>query len=261
MRRYDWTVALFAACMKSLMVDRKAFAFSALSMLGNNALYFVNWWLFFTVAGEVRGWALSQMASLYGTVAFAFGFAMFFFGGAREIVSAIDSGRLDVYLGKPRHPLPALMLAEAKPYGLGDMLTGPLLWFTLGGLSAGQGFVALVVGCAAGLVLLATLTALHSLAFWKSGAKSLVDQLFDAFIIASSFPQHAMPLPLKLVLLTVVPAGFMGMVPVGILSQPSLTGVAGMVAASAAYMAIAVWVFNRGLRRYRSGNSLVVQGS
>lgn len=257
MTRYSWAWALFGAGMKSLMADRRAFAFSALSMLGNNALYFVNWWLFFGMVGEVRGWELAHMAVLYGTVAFAFGFAMFFFGGAREIVSAVESGRLDVYLGKPRHPLPALMLAEAKPYGLGDMMTGPVLWFTLGGLSAAQGLVALVVGCAAGVVLLATLTALHSLAFWKNDAKGLVDQIFDAFIIASSSPQHVLPVSLKFILLTVIPAGFMGMIPTQAILHPSLPTVGGMVLVAAFYMAAATWIFNRGLRRYTSGSMMV----
>lgn len=258
--RYSWMAALFGAGMKSLMADRKAFTFSALSMFGNNALYFVNWWLFFGMVGEVRGWDLSRMAVLYGSVAFAFGVTMFFLGGAREIVSAIESGRLDVYLGKPRHPLPALMLAEAKPYGLGDMATGPVLWFTLGGLSWAQGLVALVVGCAAGVVLLATLTFLHSLGFWKSGAKSLVDQLFDAFVIASSFPQNALPVSLKFILMTAIPAGFMGMVPAWAIFHPSILTVGGIVAAAAFYMAVAAWVFNRGLRHYTSGSMMVSGG-
>lgn len=256
MARYAWIGAVFWAGMKSLMANRKAFAFSALSMFGNNLLYFVNWWLFFGMAGDVRGWGVSQMAVLYGTVAFAFGFAALFFGGAREIVSAIESGRIEVYLGKPRHPLPVLMLAEAKPYGLGDLITGPVLWFTLGGLSWGQGVVAVIVGCSAGVILLATITTLHSLGFWKSGAKGLVEQMFEAFIIASSFPQHALPVSLKFILLTVIPAGFMGVVPVEAILHPSFLTVGGMVAAAAFYMAVAAWIFNRGLRRYQSGSMM-----
>lgn len=256
MTRISWAFALLLASMKSVMANRKAFAASALGMLVNNLMYFAIWWLFFDISGEVRGWSLAHLSILYGTVAFAFGFTMLFFGGVRDLAYTIDSGRLDVHLGKPRHPLLVQLLSGARPSGFGDLLTGPLLWFTLGGLSLGQGMLALILSCAAGVVLLATLVALHSLAFWKSGSSGLIEQLFSSLIVVSSFPHHVLPEALRIFLLTAIPAGFIGVFPTDVIAAPSMAGIAGTIAAAAIYMTAAVWIFNRGLRRYRSGNMM-----
>lgn len=250
-------VTIFSAALRSLMADRKAFILSAAGMFINNLLYFMIWWMVFDMVGSVKGWTMAHIATMYGTVAFAYGVAFFFGGGVRDLAWAIESGRLDIYLGRPRHPLPTLMLTESRPSALGDVVTGLVLWFTLGGLSPIQGLLALLMGTAASVIVLSVVTAINCLAFWKTGARSMVDQLFDSFIIASSAQQNVLPVPVKLILLSVVPAGFVGLVPVEAIFHPSPWAVCGMLAAAFFYAGTAVWIFNRGLRRYTSGNMMV----
>jgi ABC-2 type transport system permease protein len=59
---------------------------------------------------------------------------------------------------------------------------------------------------------------------------------------------------LRLVLFTVLPAGFAGYVPARLVQRPALADALLLTAAAAGYLAIAAIVFNRGLRRYASGS-------
>ena len=61
-------------------------------------------------------------------------------------------------------------------------------------------------------------------------------------------------------LFTVLPAGFVGYLPVQIVRQPSIVSIAMLAAGAATYLTIATWVFGRGLRRYASGSRFVTFG-
>jgi ABC-2 type transport system permease protein len=62
------------------------------------------------------------------------------------------------------------------------------------------------------------------------------------------------------VLFTVVPAGFVGYLPVRILHAPSFTNVTILVIVAVAYVGLAALIFDRGLRRYASGSRFTTFG-
>ena len=62
---------------------------------------------------------------------------------------------------------------------------------------------------------------------------------------------------MRLVLFTVFPAAYIGLLPVEAVRDHSLIQALGVLAAAVAYGALAVWVFERGLRRYASGNRIL----
>jgi viologen exporter family transport system permease protein len=59
---------------------------------------------------------------------------------------------------------------------------------------------------------------------------------------------------LRLVLFTILPAGFVGYLPVALVREPSPARAVLLCAGAAGYLAFAVLVFHRGLRRYASGS-------
>jgi ABC-2 type transport system permease protein len=65
---------------------------------------------------------------------------------------------------------------------------------------------------------------------------------------------------LRLVLFTVLPAGFVGYLPVRLIHAPSVTNVAILLIVATAYMGLAVLIFDRGLRRYASGSRFTTFG-
>ena len=95
-----------------------------LLMLANNLLFYITFLIYFHNFSSLEGWGSEDLALLIGCTCWAFGLAVFVTGGVRDLAQSIASGALDSYLGRPRHPLPALLLGQCIPSGLGDMASG-----------------------------------------------------------------------------------------------------------------------------------------
>ena len=93
-----------------------------------------------------------------------------------------------------------------------------------------------------------------SLAFWLGRVETLSRQLWEFLITFSLYPEPLFGGALRLVLFTVLPAGFVGYVPLAVVQRPSATLALVLVAAVCVYGTLAAVVFERGLRRYASGS-------
>jgi ABC-2 type transport system permease protein len=103
-----------------------------------------------------------------------------------------------------------------------------------------------------GLLFLAIGICLQSIAFFTAGGSALADQLFETMICLGTIPQHTNGLVVKVILFTILPAGFMAIMPVEIVHRHSLALLAVLALAVSAYLAISVAIFNRGVSRYTS---------
>ena len=133
----------------------------------------------------------------------------------------IVDGQLDIHLARPRSPLVSLIFSRAEPEAIGDVLSGIILIIFLGNLSLLGNVAALLLGLIIATILVSTAIIVNSLVFWSGGRTSVVDQIFDVFINLSTMKLAAM-------------------------------GVAALV-----FPVLAVFVFNRGLRCYTSGNKML----
>jgi ABC-2 type transport system permease protein len=88
-------------------------------------------------------------------------------------------------------------------------------------------------------------------------ALALCEELFNTLMLVTCYPQHPFALPVRIVLFTVFPAAFAAFVPAEVVRHPDGGGVLLMLAAAGGYSVLAVAVFDRGLKRYRSGNRLL----
>ena len=226
-------------------------------MFANNLIFFVVWVVFFSHFSSIRGWGQEDVALLIGIVAWAVGASLFFAGGVREIARAIVDGNLDVHLGRPAHPLPSLVFSASRPAGLGDMATSLLFWFTIGGQSLADLPFLILLGTAAAFVFVATNAIVQSAAFWLPGMVQLAEEVLSLMILVSAYPQHTFGTGLKIILYTVFPTAFIGLLPVEAMRETSLLKMLGVLAAAITYAGLALWVFNRGLLRYTSGNRLL----
>src|SRR5262249_8440990 len=112
MRLYTWIPALGLANLRSELVRPWNVALLATFMALNNFVWFGVWWLFFGLAGDVRGWTLRDVTEIYGILAVAYGIYATFFGGARNVALFVQNGALDVYLGRPRSPLLGVLFSR-----------------------------------------------------------------------------------------------------------------------------------------------------
>jgi ABC-2 type transport system permease protein len=252
-------LALVRTNLKSALALRGAFWLQAIFMIANNALFFTFWWIFFARFEEVRGWRVADVSALYGIVAAAFGAAVVFAGGIRELSLRVTSGDLDGYLTLPKSPLLHLVASRMSASGWGDMLSGAI-FIAMSGLVTWRNWPLAVLAVAAGaIVFVATAVILHSAAFWLGRVEVVARQTWEFLITFSIYPSPLFGGAMKLLLFTVLPAAFIGWLPCELLRDFRWSGLALVVAGAAGYTAIAAWVFALGLRRYESGNQFQVR--
>jgi len=230
---------------------------SALFMFGNNLIFFVIWRIYFGNFSNLRGWRLEDLALLIGMCAWAFGLTVILAGGVRYMSQTIVDGGLDVHLGRPRHALPSMLMSRSLPSGFGDLASAFVFWFVLGGRGLGDLPLLLLVATAAGIVLVATAVVIQCLVFWLPGAVAFCEDLFNMFLMAAFYPQHPFSFTVRVILFTLVPTAFVSFLPVEAIRDADPLKALAMVGAAALYGAIAVAVFQRGLRRYSSGNRIL----
>jgi ABC-2 type transport system permease protein len=249
-----FTRALLAANLKSTVLLRGAFVMQVAFMALNNLTFFVFWWALMRRVPVLRGWRLGDVQVLFGIVAAGFGLAVTFAGGVRHLGRFIDEGELDTLLTQPRPVLLYGLGLRSQASGVGDVLSGMAFIACSGEYSwRALPLIAFAV-VASALVIIACGIVFFSLAFWLGRVETLTRQLWDLLITFSLYPEPLFGGMLRLMLFTVLPAGFVGYVPAHLVRSPSSELVLLMTIAIASYLSIAIVVFERGLRRYTSGS-------
>jgi len=252
-------LAVVRTNLRAAVAHRGAFWLQATLMVFNNFIFFTTWWIFFARFRDIGGWRLPELAALYGTVSGAWGISVVFFGGGRELARAIVEGDLDVYLTQPKPPLFHLLLSRSIASGWGDLFSCVVL-LGLSGLVNPATLPVAITGVLAGaVVFVANGVLAHSLAFLLGDTSNLSRQLQEFVISFSVYPQTIYAGLLRVALFTILPAGFIGYLPVENLREFRPWSLAALLGGALLYALLAGWLFRRGLRRYESGSRLGVR--
>jgi ABC-2 type transport system permease protein len=242
------------------MAQRGAFLMQVGLMAINNAIFFTFWIVLFSRVSRIRGYALSDVAVLYGIVAVGVGLAVSVAGGAPLLARAIHEGELDALLPQPK---PALLYAVGRrtvASGIGDVASGIAMIALSGIVSVARIPVVIIAILASATICISSCVLFNSVAFWLGRVETATRQLFESLIMFSLYPEPLFGGAMRLLLFTVVPAGFVGYLPARLVRAPSAAALAEMVAAAALYGCVACMVFNRGLREYASGSRFELNG-
>ncbi len=255
-RELSFLTALWKANLLAAMEYRASFLSQVLGMMLNNAVYFLFWVLFFDRFERVRGWGLNDMFLLFGITAAGFGLGVYFFGNVLTLSDVIAGGQLDYYLSLPRPVLLHVLASQSRVSGLGDALYG-LLSFAAAGFWTPDAVVRYLLGTLLSMtVFLSFLVLVQSLAFWLGHSTFLAGQTLNAILTFSLYPINLFDGTAKLLLFTVIPAAFVGALPAEFVRSAGWPRLAQLLAAAAALLALALFVFYRGLRRYESGSAI-----
>lgn len=247
--------AQIGCAIRLSLASRADFAAQVGGMLVNNVFVLLMWFLFFAGFRSVGGWRLADVALLMGLVMVVVGGANVFAGGYRDLAARILRGEIDALLTQPRPVLPRLLAAESVPHGWGDMGMGAVLLLAAAQLGARDlPLLALALLCGF-TVFLSCGVMFAALAFWMHGARSLARDLVDFVVLFSVYPGSIWTGGLKFVAYSLLPAGFIVLLPVQLLRHPSLEDAALLAGATLAYALAAAWTFRRGLARYRRGDT------
>jgi ABC-2 type transport system permease protein len=245
--------ANIAIAIRTSLMDRTNFVLNSLGMVVNDVFFLVLWYMFFAGFKRVGGWGLNDVALLLGLTMLIVAVSGVFFGGYRDMAATVLRGEVDALLTQPKSVLIRLLARESIATAWGDLVMGLWLLFTFAALSWREiPSVLLCVACGT-VVYVASAVVYASMAFWFAGARSFARDLTDFMLLFSSYPGSIYTGATKVVAYTLLPAGFIVLLPVAFLRAPSAVTLAVIVAAAAGYAALAAIVFNLGLRRYRRG--------
>jgi len=254
-----FAIALLATNLKAAFALRGTFFLQAGLMLINNLLFFVFWWVLFERFEEIRGWRIGDIAVLYGISAAGYGLAAVLAGGVQDLARHIEDGDLDPMLNLPRSVLVQAVAARTRSDGWGDVVTGMILLAMSGHLHGLAWLTAPLGVVVAGVVFAASGVLLHSSAFWLGRVEGLARQASEFLITFSVYPPSLFGWQVKLLLFTVLPAGFISYLPTELVRSFDPGMLVMVLAGAAGYAILAWWVFERGLRRYASGSRFGVR--
>jgi ABC-2 type transport system permease protein len=246
--------ALCATNLRASLALRGAFAMQVVFMMLNNLTFFVFWWALMRRVPVIGGWHLGDVQVLFGVVAAGFGLAVTLGGGVRHLARWIADGELDTLLVQPKPVLLYALGLRSQASGFGDFLSGLVFIVWSGQVSWTN--APLVAGAivASAMVVVACGVVFFSLAFWLGRVETLARQLWELVVMFSLYPEPLFGGMLRLVLFTLIPAGFVGYMPAHVAQHPSIKEIVLLTAAVGIYAALAIVVFDRGLRRYASGS-------
>lgn len=251
--------ALVATNVRSSVAQRAAFLAQAAFMMLNNLLYYATWWILFDRFEQIRGWRHQDVLALQGLAITAVGLSVACFGGTRHLARTIVEGGLDGLLTQPKNVLAQAIAARSIPSGWGDAATG-ILFLGLSGYATLEHLPATALAVVAAMtVATANAVLMHSFSFWLGDVNALARQGWEVVTSLSLYPPTLFEGWLKMALFTLLPAGLVTFLPVELLRNFSLGTAVAVVATSGAYAALTAAAFNRGLRRYASGNRILVR--
>jgi ABC-2 type transport system permease protein len=157
-------------------------------------------------------------------------------------------------LTQPRSVLVYALGLRSQPSGFGDALSGVMFIAWSGEVSWSTLPLLVTAIIASALIFVACGIVFFSLAFWLGKVETVARQLWELLITFSLYPEPLFGGALRLALFTLLPAGFVGYLPARVVQAASLRDAVLLAAAAIAYLAVAVVVFDRGLRRYTSAS-------
>lgn len=255
-----FAAALLSTSVRASLADRATFILRVAFMALNNGIFFTFWIVLLSRVPRIRGYTLGDVAVLYGTVAMAHGLSVFVAGGMAQLARVIHDGELDSLLAQPKPTLVYALGLKSQPSGLGDIVSGIVMIALSGRAGLSTIPVAMLVVIAAAVVLVSTSVLLHSSAFWLGRTQTASWQLYEGTLMFSLYPDTLFGGPMRLILFTILPAGFVGYVPAQLIRAPSWSMAGALLGAVVLYAGTAAWVFNRGLRSYCGGSRFVSFG-
>lgn len=238
----------------SAMEYRVAFITQVVGMIVNNFSFILLWFIFFKKFPAINGWTFADSASLFALTATSFGLVMIFGRGAFELAKTITKGELDYYLSFPKNALWHVAISKTEISAIGDFLSGIMIFLLLGNPTLERFALFSLLSVVAGLILFNFIVITQSIAFYVGNFEEAALTMFEALLGIVLYPQTAFYGALKVLMFTLIPAFFVGTLPVQLVRTFDLKLFSILILYCLISSIIAIFVFNKGLKRYESGN-------
>jgi len=243
--------------LQSAMEYRTSFLTQAGFMFINDIIWVVFWIIFFNKFPSINTWSFRDLMLMYIVITASWGLIGVFFGNFRMLAEIIRDGQLDFYLSLPKEELSHVLISKSKFDAFGDLLFSIVLAIIF--LSLGQIPFAILLIILSATILLSFMIILGSLSFYIGSSVEIANQGQMGILSIASYPFSAYTGYVKLILLFVIPAGFVSGIPVELIKSFSWQWFLGMVIVAIVLLTIALIMFKRGVKKYESGNLINIR--
>ncbi|MCY9659138.1 ABC-2 family transporter protein [Paenibacillus chondroitinus] len=252
--RFVW--ACWKLNLAGAMEFRLSFLLTAGMMIINNVVWIVFWGIYFGRFHVLNGWEMQDVMMLWAVAAGGFGVMATFFGNATRISNLIATGQLDIYLTQPKPVLLHVLISRMSVSAIGDVLFALLIYAAFGDKS-GLGLLKFTLAMVLSTLIFIFFTVIvNCLAFWLGSTEGLSLQLYNALLTFTTYPTSIFKGLGKIVLFTVLPAGFISYLPIGLLREIDLPFILAAIGIALFLCVVAISLFYGGLKRYSSGNMM-----
>lgn len=248
-----------AANLQGALEYRFSFASQIFAMLINDCMWLIFWLAYFGKFQLVAGWGRDEIVMLWAVTAAGYGLGTTICGNMMALAGMIARGEMDFYLALPKPVLPHALISKMHLTAPGDILFGLLVFGLIVRPSATQWLLFLLFVLTTALIFVGFSVITQSLSFWLGNAEGLAQQFANALLSFSTYPTVIFNGAIKVALFTIIPAGFIAYLPVQLLREFSWPLLAGLLLFAIGIVAAGGLVFRAGLRRYESGNLVLMR--
>ena len=240
------------------MLNKVSFLVNILFMILNNAAFIVQWIILYSLRNDVGGYKLKQVLLLWGIAASTYGLAHFLFKRAFTLSDTITAGKLDAYLVQPKNVLISAITSDIEVSAIGDMIYG-LIMLAISGITLTKFILFILFTICGALVVTSIAVILASLSFWFSKSDMIADTGNNLIMHFNTYPDGIFKGIAKILLFTIIPVGITAYIPVWVMTEFNLGLTLTVIAVTIFMVALAFWVFYKGLKRYSSSNLMMAK--
>ena len=240
--------------LQSAMEYRASFITQSLGMFLNNAFFIFFWWVIFQKVSSIGGYGFKEVMLVWALSAATFGAVHVVFGNVRRLPEIIMNGELDTFLLQPKNVYVNVQCSRMELSAWGDLIFGFVLFFAIFGLDPGRLLLFILFISAGGLLMGAVLISAGTLTFFIGNSSTISRMVMEFLLNFSLYPDSIYGKEIKLIMYTIIPAGFIVFMPIRLLTAFSWYGLLILLAVDTLYIAAAYLFFRKGLEKYESGN-------
>ena len=233
---------------------KSSFFMQIFMMILNDLFFIIQWYIIFSLIDNIGGYGFRETMLLWGIAAGGFGIAHAFFGGAWNIKDIVYDGKLDVYLTQPKSVLINVCCSSTDVAALGDILYAFIVLGIIG--APWWWYLAMIPAIIlAGLVYLSVYVVYVSLCFYIKRGDAVAKSVEGTMNKAANYPPAIYNFAVKALFFTLIPTAFYTFIPAEyFFLNLNIWWILGLVAVTAFWVVLAFICFNKGLKKYNSGN-------
>lgn len=244
---------------QSEMEYRASFLSKIFGIIVNDVGWLLIWVVFFQRFPAVNGWSIEDSLTLFSLNMFTFSVFAVVGYGLIDLARHVANGGLDYFLALPKNVLWQVATSRSSTESIGDFLFGLVIFFFTQADALIKLPLFLLVAVLGGMIIFNFIVVVFSFALFFGNYQETGDRWFWTLFNFSLYPQNFFAGWLKIVSFVVVPVFFVTALPVRMMQDFQWTDLALMAGFWLVSMLFAVWFFNRGLKRYESGNMINIR--